>query len=91
MVESAINALEVHGLDHCPDKGIGMQTKALVEADPSLDNNYLLGALFKSAGGGLLITNKHYLRFCQVVLNGGEFNGVHLLSPKTVQPMDRPR
>lgn len=35
-------------------------------------------------GGGLLGTIGDYMRFCQMVLNGGELDGVRLLSPKTV-------
>jgi CubicO group peptidase (beta-lactamase class C family) len=40
-----------------------------------------------SAGGGLLSTAGDYERFCQMLLNGGELNGVRLLSPKTVAAM----
>jgi len=41
-----------------------------------------------SGGGGLLSTASDYARFCQMLLNGGELDGVHLLSPKTVAMMD---
>lgn len=40
-----------------------------------------------SGGGGLLSTAPDYARFCQMLLNGGELNGVRLLSPKTVSLM----
>jgi CubicO group peptidase (beta-lactamase class C family) len=40
-----------------------------------------------SGGGGLLSTGKDYARFCQMLLNGGELNGVRLLSPKTIAIM----
>jgi len=40
-----------------------------------------------SGGGGLLSTASDYARFCQMLLNGGEFNGVRLLSPKTIAVM----
>ena len=40
-----------------------------------------------SGGGGLLSTATDYARFCQMLLNGGELNGVRLLSPKTVAVM----
>jgi CubicO group peptidase (beta-lactamase class C family) len=36
-----------------------------------------------SGGGGLLSTAPDYARFCQMLLNGGELDGVRLLSPKT--------
>jgi len=41
-----------------------------------------------SGGGGLLSTAPDYAQFCQMLLNGGELNGVRLLSPKTVAVMD---
>src|SRR6266851_2043237 len=40
-----------------------------------------------SGGGGLVSTAADYLRFCQMLLNGGEFAAVRLLSPKTVAHM----
>src|SRR5215475_3555145 len=43
-------------------------------------------ALF-SGGGGLVSTAPDYLRFCQMLLNGGELGGVRILSPETVQLM----
>jgi CubicO group peptidase (beta-lactamase class C family) len=40
-----------------------------------------------SGGGGLYSTAADYLRFAQMLLNGGTFNGVRILSPSTVQLM----
>jgi len=40
-----------------------------------------------SGGGGLLSTTPDYLRFCQLLLNGGELDGVRLLGRKTVALM----
>jgi len=40
-----------------------------------------------SGGGGLLSTAPDYARFCRMLLNGGELDGVRLLSPKTVAIM----
>jgi CubicO group peptidase (beta-lactamase class C family) len=42
-----------------------------------------------SGGGGLYSTAMDYLRFCQMILNGGELQGARLLSPKTVQLMSQ--
>jgi CubicO group peptidase (beta-lactamase class C family) len=42
---------------------------------------------WQSGGGGLVSTAADYLRFCQMLLNGGELDGVRLLSPKTVAYM----
>jgi CubicO group peptidase (beta-lactamase class C family) len=40
-----------------------------------------------SGGGGLASTAADYLRFCQMLLNGGELDGVRILTPRTVQLM----
>ncbi len=40
-----------------------------------------------SGGGGLVSTSADYARFSQAMLNGGELDGVRLLSPKTVELM----
>lgn len=42
---------------------------------------------FYSGGGGLRSTVEDYFRFAQMLLNGGELDGVRLLSPKSVQLM----
>jgi CubicO group peptidase (beta-lactamase class C family) len=41
----------------------------------------------ESGGGGLVGTAGDYLRFCRMLLNKGELDGVRLLSPKTVELM----
>jgi CubicO group peptidase (beta-lactamase class C family) len=40
-----------------------------------------------SGGGGLVSTAADYLRFCQMLLNGGELDGIRILSPATVRRM----
>src|SRR5882762_8069339 len=40
-----------------------------------------------SGGGGAVSTAADYMRFCQMLLNGGELDGVRILSPKTVVHM----
>ena len=42
-------------------------------------------SFFHSGGGGLQSTAADYLRFCQMVLNGGELDGVRLLGSKTAE------
>jgi CubicO group peptidase (beta-lactamase class C family) len=46
-----------------------------------------LSPRFFSAGGNLYSTAADYLRFCQMLLNGGELDGARLLSRKTVELM----
>ncbi|HUP49759.1 MAG TPA: serine hydrolase domain-containing protein [Thermoanaerobaculia bacterium] len=40
-----------------------------------------------SGGGGLASTAADYLRFCQMLLNEGELDGVRILRPETVRAM----
>ena len=40
-----------------------------------------------SGGGGLVSTADDYLRFAQMLLNGGELDGARILAPKTVELM----
>lgn len=42
---------------------------------------------FESGGGGLLSTAHDYARFAQMLMNGGELDGVRILSPATVAYM----
>lgn len=42
---------------------------------------------YKSGGGGMVSTISDYARFCQFWLNGGELDGVRLVSRKTIELM----
>jgi CubicO group peptidase (beta-lactamase class C family) len=42
-----------------------------------------------SGGAGLASTASDYLRFAQMLLNGGELDGARLLSPKSIELMTR--
>ncbi len=42
-----------------------------------------------SGGGGLVGTTDDYLRFCHMLLNGGELDGTRLLSPRPLELMIR--
>jgi CubicO group peptidase (beta-lactamase class C family) len=44
-----------------------------------------------NGGGQLISTSDDYWRFCQMLLNGGEFDGERLLSPLTVEMMSSNR
>ena len=53
-----------------------------------IDKDYpLLGSTYFSGGAGLSSTASDYTAFLQMLLNGGEYNGKHLLSPDTVRLM----
>lgn len=42
---------------------------------------------WQSGGGGLLSTAADYARFCQMLLNGGELDGVRIVSQKSIDSM----
>lgn len=50
---------------------------------------YLRGPVLFSGGSGLVSTALDYLRFCQMMLNGGELDGTRFLREETVQMMTR--
>ena len=49
--------------------------------------DYSKPPVFPSGGGGLVSTASDYLRFCQMLLNGGTLDGQRILSPLTVKLM----
>jgi len=54
-----------------------------------LSTNYPADSKIFSGGGGLVGTAIDYLRFAQMLLNGGELDGVRILKPETVALMTR--
>jgi CubicO group peptidase (beta-lactamase class C family) len=61
--------------------------KKLVLADDPQHSGYRQEPSFLSGGGGLVSTTGDYLRFCQLLLSGGELDGVRVLGRKTVELM----
>jgi CubicO group peptidase (beta-lactamase class C family) len=55
--------------------------------DDSQGSKFLSPPALQSGGGGLVGTASDYLRFCRMLLNKGELDGVRQLSPKTVALM----
>jgi CubicO group peptidase (beta-lactamase class C family) len=60
--------------------------KVVLQDDPE-KSRYLTDPSVKSGGGGLVSTADDYMRFCRMLLNGGELDGARLLSPKTIRLM----
>lgn len=49
--------------------------------------DYSVDPVSQNGGGGLVSTMSDYLRFAQMLLNGGELEGNRILGPKTVEYM----
>jgi CubicO group peptidase (beta-lactamase class C family) len=59
------------------------------EAVYSADYPYRGPRTYFGGGGGLSSTAEDYYRFCQMMLNGGQLNGVRILSRKSVELMSQ--
>jgi len=58
-------------------------------SEPWTVNSYTVNHKRKGGSYGLVSTADDYLKFGQMMLNGGELNGMRILSPQTVQFMMR--
>jgi CubicO group peptidase (beta-lactamase class C family) len=65
------------------DKGV------LNVVDDPATSRYRTRRKYLSGGGGLVSTARDYARFCQMLLNRGELQGVRLLRSETVKEMTR--
>jgi CubicO group peptidase (beta-lactamase class C family)/ATP-dependent Clp protease adapter protein ClpS len=83
----------IFGPLHMIDTGFYVpQAKLSRLVDPASEGRPALWDVTKqprlfSGGGGLVSTTADYLRFCQMLLNGGDLDGARILSPETVQLM----
>jgi CubicO group peptidase (beta-lactamase class C family) len=59
----------------------GAQPAALSDGDVTKRQTFFSG------GGGIVSTVPDFLRFCQMLLNGGELDGARILKPETVRLM----
>lgn len=63
------------------------KTGALMQFDDPATSRFAAPPPLASGGGGLTSTAADYLRFCAMMLNEGELDGVRLLGRKTVELM----
>jgi CubicO group peptidase (beta-lactamase class C family) len=69
--------------------GIDAKEKKLTATETADKSRYRTKPKMLSGGGGCVSTARDYLRFCQMLLNGGELDGVRLLQKATVAEMTR--
>ncbi|RYG19465.1 MAG: class C beta-lactamase-related serine hydrolase, partial [Caulobacteraceae bacterium] len=55
--------------------------------DDAVTSRYHKPAHFVSGGGGLVSTSADYVRFCQMLLNKGQYDGHRFVAPKTLELM----
>ncbi len=61
----------------------------LILSDSPVDGPFTRPPSWYSGGGGLTSTASDYLRFSQMLLNGGELDGVRIVQAETVRVMTR--
>jgi CubicO group peptidase (beta-lactamase class C family) len=59
----------------------------VVGVKEGLNHDFAAKPALSSGGGGLVSTATDYMRFCQMLLNGGQLDGVRFLSPLSVELM----
>ena len=88
MVDTAFSVpkekLERFAALYRPNKEGGMQ---LIRKPPPANEDL---TFFPGGGSGLVSTAADYLRFCQMLLNGGELDGARILKPETIELMLQP-
>jgi len=70
---------------------VGDKTGKIVSADALFGGkmpDYTQPPAMESGGGGLVSTTIDYARFCQMMLNKGELDGVRILAPSSIELMD---
>ncbi len=77
------------GLDRFSTCYLPTPDEQLVAFDHPSTSTYTKQPEFLSGGGGLVSTAGDYLRFCHMMLNGGELDGERILGRKTVEFMTR--
>ena len=86
MVDTAF-LVPAEKLDRFTANYVAAEGGGLAEADDRVDTRYASDPGMYSGGGGLTSTTADYLRFSQMLLNGGELDGVRILGPRTVALM----
>ena len=63
------------------------QSQTLVVSDSPANSQFANDVSFYSGGGGLVGSAEDYMRFSQMLLNGGELDGARILGRKTIDYM----
>ena len=74
-------------VDRFPSCYMRMPDKTLRRTDAPERSRWRANSKLFSGGGGLISTSADYLRFCQMLLNGGELDGVRVIGRKTIELM----
>jgi CubicO group peptidase (beta-lactamase class C family) len=78
---------DLSGIGSTPTPEEAARRGGLKLQDAADDSAFLTPAGVYAGGGGLTASMRDYARFCQMLMNGGELDGVRLLSRKTIDYM----
>ena len=67
----------------------GVSGDEMLPIDGGSTSTYLQQPSFLGGGGGLVSTASDYLRFCRMLLQGGQLDGARILGRKTIEHMTR--
>ncbi len=70
-----------------PEDFLDPLAKGLLKADDPYEGTYSKPNTFLSGGGGLCSTLVDYIKFIQLIVNGGEWQGTRLLKSETLELM----
>ena len=70
-----------------PEDFLDPLAKGLLKADDPYEGTYSAPNSFLSGGGGLVSTLVDYIKFIQLIVNGGEWQDTRLLKPETLDLM----
>ncbi|MFN3237937.1 MAG: serine hydrolase domain-containing protein [Pseudomonadales bacterium] len=70
-----------------PEDFLDPLAKGLLKADDPYEGTYSQPNTFLSGGGGLVSTLVDYIKFIQLIVNGGEWQGTRLLKSETLDLM----
>lgn len=83
-----VPAADVHRFAACYRRG-GADEAALVLSDAAASSRFTQPKAYFAGSGGLVSTVADYMRFCKMLVNGGELEGVRILGPRTLRYMTR--
>jgi len=87
MVDTAFHVPDAKHARLAASYGLGQGGAVVLEDDPQ-KSPFLKPPRFVSGGGGLVSTAADYMKFCNMLVNGGKApDGARLLAPKTIELM----
>jgi CubicO group peptidase (beta-lactamase class C family) len=82
-----VAAADVERFAACYRPGTAGEPRLVVEDRPDATSRYTQPRTYLSGAGGMVSTASDYMRFCQMLANGGELDGRRIIGPRTLAYM----